>query len=32
MTYGPFVLKLAAAVAGGFFCLGVILGLALIRA
>lgn len=32
MTYAPFVLKLTSAIAAGSFCLGVVLGLALIHA
>ena len=32
MTYAPFVVKLASAVAGGAFCFGVVMGLALIHA
>ena len=32
VTYAPFVVKLTSAVAGGAFCLGVLMGLALIHA
>ena len=32
MTLAPFLLKLTSALAGGAFCLGVVLGLALIQA
>ena len=32
MTHAPFVLKLASALAGGAFCLGIVLGLALTHA
>lgn len=32
MTHAPFLLKLTSALAGGAFCLGVVLGLALIHA
>ena len=32
MTPAPFLLKLTSALAGGAFCLGVVLGLALIQA